>query len=46
LIFYVRPSYCAVYISGLKWTRDIPNIVRATVCTSPFPFTPKYLPLG
>jgi hypothetical protein len=52
-VFYVGP---AVYISGwpasdgrpalLQWTYDIPNIAEAAVCTSLFPFTPKYLPSG
>jgi hypothetical protein len=55
-VFYVRPAYVVVYISGwpasdgrhalLQWAYDIPNIAEATVCTSLFPFTSKYLPSG
>jgi hypothetical protein len=55
-VFYVGPTYRVVYISGwpgfdgrpalLQWTYDIPDITKATVCASLFPFTPKYLPSG
>jgi hypothetical protein len=53
---FVGPGFRAVYISGwrasddrsalLQWAYDIHKIVEAAVCTSLFPFTPKYLPSG